>query len=34
MKDESFAVAQTLYDGLTEGQALPDSYVTKYKDVI
>ena len=34
MKDESYAVAQTLYDGLTEGQALPDSYVTKYKDVI
>jgi hypothetical protein len=34
MKDESYAVAETLYDGLTEGEALPDSYIAKYKDVI
>jgi hypothetical protein len=34
MKDESYAIAETLYDGLTEGEALPDSYIAKHKDVI
>jgi hypothetical protein len=34
MKDESYAVAKTLYDGLTEGKSLPYSYIAKYKDVI
>lgn len=34
MKDESYAVAVTLYAGLTEGQALPDSYIAQYKQVI
>ena len=34
MKDESYAVAETLYEGLTEGQPLPDAYIAKYKQVI
>jgi len=34
MKDESYAIAETLYDGLVEGQVLPDAYVAKYKDII
>lgn len=34
MRDESYAVAETLYDGLTEGQALPDSYIAQYKQVV
>ena len=32
-RDESYEIAATAYEGINEGDALPDSYVSKFSEI-